>query len=425
MKKNQTILGVLTLCATTCGVALLAWALVVPVLNRREAQDLVSQARQVLSPPLSTMNDVEAVDCARAERLLRQAIELAPSNGAAQRELQLAQGCAAVIRGDFVLAESGLRSAARRLRSDPRPRRWLGALAMAQGDYDGAREHYAGALQIESGDLLSQLGLSDALAELGRLEEALDLIAALDAAPLALIEIRRGMILEELERPDEARVAYRAAMELYPNMAEAPNNLAALERDAGNLSEAWELQTAALQISPDDPLMLLNAGLLAIVRGYDEEALRLLGRATELERSSSNPARALADHLLVTGQIAQALEVLGPALEQFPRDAALRNSLGNALAAAGRVEEARLAYLDSIGIDRTLSEPHNGVAALLLAAGDLQGAEEALNRAARLNPTNTQVRRNLAELYRRRGERELSEREHRLAQALQGRPAGR
>lgn len=371
------------------------------------------------------MNDIEAVDCARAEGLLRLAIELAPSNGSAQREFQLAQGCAALLRGDFVLAENGLRSAARRLRSDPRPHRWLGALAMAQGDIEGSREHYEQALQIEPGDVVSQLGLSDALAELGRLDEAFDLIAALDEPPLALVEIRRGMIFEELERPDEARRAYRRAMELFPNMAEGPNNLAALERDAGNLTEAWELQTAALQISPDDPLMLLNAGLLAIVRGYDEEALRLLRRATELERESADPARALADQLLVTGQIDQALETIGPALERFPRDAALRNSLGNALAAAGRVEEARAAYLDSIGINGDLAEPHNGIAALLLAVGDLHGAEEALNRAARLDPSNTQVRRNLAELYRRRGERERAEREYRLAQALRGRLEGR
>lgn len=425
MKKNQTILRVLTVCAATCGVTLLVWALVIPAIHRREAADLVSQARQTLSPPLTTMNDIEAVDCASAERLLRQALELAPSNGTAQRELQLATGCAALHRGDFVLAESGLRSAARRIRSDPRPHRWLGGLAMALGDIDDARTHYESALQIDPGDLISQLGLSDALAELGRLEEALELISSHDAPPLALVELRRGMVFEELERPDEARVAYRHAMELSPTMAEAPNNLAALERDAGNLSEAWEIQREALRISPDDPLMLLNAGLLAIVRGYDDEALRLLRRAAELERGSADPARALADHLLVTGHVDQAIEVLGLALERFPRDAAARNSLGNALAAAGRGEEARAAYLIAINIDSDLAEPYNGLAALMLAAGDLHGAEEALNRSARLDPSNTQVRRNLAELYRRRGERELAEREHRLAQALQGRLASR
>jgi tetratricopeptide (TPR) repeat protein len=421
MKKNQTILRVLTACAVLSGVALLLWAVVVPIMDRREAADLVTEARLTLSPPLATMNDVEEVDCSRAESLLRDAIELAPSNGAANRELQLAQGCAALRRGDFVLAESSLRSASRRLRSDPRPHRWLGGLSLAQGDVAGARDHFERALEIEPRDIVSKLGLSDALAELGRLDEALELLAGDDVPSLALVELRRGIIYEELERVDDARAAYVRAMELAPAMAEAPNNLAALERDAGNLVEAWDHQSAALRISPNDPLMLLNAGLLAIVRGYDDEALRLLGRATELDRESADPARALADQLLVTGQVAQALEVLGPAVERFPRNAALQNTLGNALAAAGRVDEAHAAYRASIGIDQDLSEPHNGIAALLLAAGDLVGAEEELNRAARLDPANTSVRRNLAELYRRRGARDLSEREHRLAQALQGR----
>jgi Flp pilus assembly protein TadD len=141
----------------------------------------------------------------------------------------------------------------------------------------------------------------------------------------------------------------------------------------------------------------------------------------ELDLESADPARALADHLLVTGHPSEALDVLGNALERAPRDAALRNSLGNALAAVGRIDEARASYEEAITIDDGLAEPHNGLAALMLAEGDLAGAEEALRRAVRADPANVHVRRNLAELYRRRGERERAEREQRLTQALRSR----
>lgn len=418
MKKNSTILRTLTCCGAVVGVALLAWAIFVPMLKRSEARELVEEARQRLSPTIEGMTDIDEVDCSGAEALLQRALELAPSNGTALREVQLARGCAALLRRDLVLAESSLRSAARRLPSDPRPQRWLGSLALTQGDAATAQMYFERSLQIDPAHRGSQIGLSDALAELGQLDEALETIDAVDSAPLAIVELRRGMLLEELERVDDARLAYGRALELSPEMAEVRNNLAALEREAGNLSLAWEHQTAALRRSPDDSLMLLNAGLLAIARGYDEEALLLFRRASELERNSADPSRALADHLLVMGNSTEALEVLGTALEEFPRDAPLRNSLGNALATVGRIEEARRAYRDAIDIDGDLAEPHNGLGALMLAAGDLAGAQEALDRAARLDPSNTQIRRNLIELYRRRGERELAEREQRIAQAL-------
>lgn len=419
MKKNKRFLRILTAIAAGCGALLAVWALSVPLLARHEAATLVERARARLSPPPAGLADVDEVDCDAAERELRRAHERSPSNGPARHLLRLAEGCAALRRGDLVLAEGALRAAARSLPLDPEPARWLGTLALARGELETARDNYRRALELRPGHLAATLGLSDALAELGQLEEALALLDRLEAPePLALIEIRRGLIFERLERVDDARAAYRRAIELAPALAEPRNNLAALERDAGDLALAWQLQSEAVERSPDDPVMLLNAGLLAIQRGYDDEALRLLRRSAELDQDSADPDRALADHLLVLGRSAEALEALGPALAGFPRDAALRNSLGNAYAAAGRVDEARAAYLAAADLDPELAEPHNGLATLLLAAGDLTGAERELERAVSLDPANPQVRRNLAELARRRGERDRAEHEGRIARAL-------
>lgn len=418
MKKNKRFQRILTAIASGCGALLALWALSVPLLARHEASTLVENARARLSPPPAGLTDIDEVDCDAAEHDLRQAHELSPSNGQARQLLRLAEGCAALRRGDLVLAEGALRAAARSLPLDPEPARWLGTLALARGELETARDEFRRALELERGHLAATVGLSDVLAELGQLEDSLALLDGIETAqPLALIEVRRGMIFERLDRVDDARAAYRRAMELAPTMAEPRNNLAALERDAGDLALAWQLQSEAMERSPDDPVMLLNGGLLAIQRGYDDEALRLLRRAAELEQDSADPDRALADHLLVLGRSTEALQALGPALAAFPRDAALHNSLGNAYAAAGRAEEARAAYQSAIDLDQTLAEPHNGLGALLMAAGDLTGAERELARAASLDPANAQVRRNLAELSRRRDERDRAEHEGRIARA--------
>jgi Flp pilus assembly protein TadD len=172
-----------------------------------------------------------------------------------------------------------------------------------------------------------------------------------------------------------------------------------------------------VELAPDDPVMLLNAGLLAIAVGLDDRAEELLGRAAELDHDTADPARALADHLLVRGVVERALEVLGPAIEQFPRDAALRNSLGNALAAAGRPGEARRAYQTALDTDEGLAEAHNGLAALSMAEGDLAGALVELERALELSPDNEQARQNLSVVRDRLAERDLASGGDRLAQA--------
>lgn len=398
----------LILTTSLVSAALIIWALATPLVHRREADQLVTEARQTLTPPVKGLGDIDEVDCDRAAQLLERALDLVPSSGGARRELPLAQGCSALRRGDLILAEGSLRTAARQMPRDPRPRRWLGSLALAQGEPEQAIEHFRRGAQMAEGDPICQVGLSDALAETGRPEEALAALELLDGSATTLIQTRRGMLLEELGQLDAARAAYLRAIELSPNRAEPRNNLAALERDTGDLDAAWRLQRQALERAPDDPVILLNTGLLAIARGHDDEAHRLLSRAAELDRSSADPARALADHLLVRGRADEAFEVLGEALSRFPRDGALHNSLGNALSAAGRIDEARAAYRRAIEAEPTLAEPHNGLAALALAEGDLEAVEDHLVRALRLDPENRQARRNLAELDRRRAARTQS-----------------
>lgn len=417
MRKKPRFIVYLGILASGCSIALLAWAVVGPVVARNRCEQLVEEAEAALSVPLELRTDIDDVDCDRADQLLREALDLNPHHGRARRLAPLAAGCSALRRGDLILAESSLRSATQQLEDDPRTYHWLGSMLMNLGQPAEAQARYRQALENDEGHLPSLLGLSDTYAELGQSREALELLDSLDAPPLALIEIRRGMLFEDLGREDDALQAYSRAMELSPDRAEPINNLAALERERGRLDRAWELQQRAIELSPDDPVLLLNAGLLAIALGHDERAEEVLERAVELDHDSANPARALADHLLVRGQVDRSLQLLGPAIDRFARDAALRNTLGNAYSAAGRVEDAHESYRRAAELDPTLAEPHNGIAALLMAQGDLAGARNEVEEALRLDPSNLQAQQNLLVLQRRLSELERSERDQRIARA--------
>jgi tetratricopeptide (TPR) repeat protein len=83
------------------------------------------------------------------------------------------------------------------------------------------------------------------LEEAGRFEEALaECDAAIEATEAFLAHIfnLRGIILERLEREEEAVSSYATATQLDPSMAEAADNLFELEAELG---KGWELVTIA------------------------------------------------------------------------------------------------------------------------------------------------------------------------------------
>jgi tetratricopeptide (TPR) repeat protein len=69
----------------------------------------------------------------------------------------------------------------------------------------------------------------------------------------------RGVSLEE-EDKTEACAAYRQALALDPNLADAYLNLGRLEHEGGKIEEALQLYREAVQRIPDDPVAHYNLG---------------------------------------------------------------------------------------------------------------------------------------------------------------------
>jgi len=93
----------------------------------------------------------------------------------------------------------------------------------------------------------------------------------------------RGVDLESLGKREEAVAAYREAIRIEPELAEAHYNLGNALDDQGKLEQAVAEYRTAIRIKPDLMEAHYNLGLLLFGQGKSEEAIPLFRDASRLK----------------------------------------------------------------------------------------------------------------------------------------------
>jgi tetratricopeptide (TPR) repeat protein len=109
----------------------------------------------------------------------------------------------------------------------------------------------------------------------------------------------------EVSSPDEARDAYRRAIELEPGHTDAHVNLGRLLHEAGELDAAEAHYRMALDVTPDDAIAWFNLGLVLEGRGQLDLALSAYQRS--IAQYGANDVQAADAHY----QVARVYEKLG------------------------------------------------------------------------------------------------------------------
>jgi serine/threonine-protein kinase len=364
----------------------------------------------------------EAGDSARAERLLRAAVQARPQEAVLYRAL-----------GSLLQQQW--------------PPRWRDMV-----------ECYAAARAARPG---FGAALVYALVRSGRTDEGLALSKRLVAERPddSWAHHVRGLALFETRRYQEAEMAYRTALRLAPNDFSAQNDLGIVLASLDRPREAEAALREAIGLRPNQPVPYYNLGRTLYLQGRYKEAevefrtvLRLnfdalavhvtyaahyslgaalsgQGRHKEAEavcrealRLNPNEPAAynnLGVALSGQGRHQEAEAACREALRRKPDDAAAYNNLGVALNGQGRHKEAEAACREALHFKRDRPSAHNDLGVALARQGRHQEAEAAFREAIRLKPAAPPPHYNLGRTLHQQGRPREAEEAFREALRLQ------
>ena len=148
-------------------------------------------------------------------------------------------------------------------------------------------------VDLDADEAFARAEESEQAGDLASAERWYQLAARLDSAE-AVIPFNLGNVLDELNRPREAEIAYREAVARDPHLADAWYNLAILQEKLGKEDEALASYERAIAIEPQYADALHNAALLLMRRRNFAAALPLLERIKSMASADADEARRLA-----------------------------------------------------------------------------------------------------------------------------------
>ena len=190
----------------------------------------------------------------------------------------------------------------------------------------------------------AQLGLGVSLAEEGLDDEALAAFRRADAAAPDQVAVSRLLANQyfNLERYEEAlAVLNRPGVNTADQSAEVRYDRGRTLQQLGRIDEAEAELWAALQMAPDNPLLLNHLGYLWVDSGRRiEQGTEMIARAFASDPRNANVQDSLGWAQYRGGQYETAVETLEQAVAKQPANAEINDHLGDAYWQVGRRREA-------------------------------------------------------------------------------------
>jgi len=269
-----------------------------------------------------------------------------------------------------------------------------------RGRSDGKSEairYLTAARAARANDATVNFELGSALADVGRKDEAIELLKDLGLAnPKSVGAHARLAILHEANGDIEAaRQSYQKIIEIEPQDANAHLGLARIELAKGNLDAAEAAFQAAAKPSPS---AATHAGLgrIHLKRWEATKGIASFRQAVDAAPSNLDYRLGLIDAHRIANDSKAAILEAREATRIAPASAVAQRLLGELLKTSGDHIASIAAYRAAAKADPTDADIHLRLAVLYETVDDLAAAADAYRAASSLKPGDTNIAKNLA-----------------------------
>ena len=291
-----------------------------------------------------------AGDNEEALRTAKAALEVTPNNAEARKNAGLA--LYGMHKPDAAIREF---REALRIKPDYEPVHFdLGLVLYQQNDFDGAIAEYKKALALDPGDIPARFNLALSFDQKNEVNNAIrELREAKKRSPKDL-EVRQnlGSILVRANRNSDAVAELRELEAMAPESAVCHLCLATALYKTDDLEGAKKEGQIAVRLDPASPAGYVLLGQIYEVQEKYDLALQEYLEAEERDPDSAGTRTNVARLLLKTKQTVQALKELKHAKNLEPGNARVHEQYGQALEAAGKLEQAKSEYQEALLLNR-------------------------------------------------------------------------
>ena len=202
---------------------------------------------------------------------------------------------------------------------------------------------------------------------------------------------------------DEAIAAYRHAISIKPDYAQAHSNLGNALIELRRLDEAVTACRQAIILKPDFAEARFNLGNALAGQGKLDDAVAAYRQAIRVKPNLAEAHVNLGNALKDQGKLDEAIAAYRQAIVIKPDSAEAHSNLGVALMGKGRHEEAIASYRRAIGIKREYAEAHSNLGNALKDEGKLDEAIAAYGQAIVITPDFAEAHSNLGNALKDKG----------------------
>jgi tetratricopeptide (TPR) repeat protein len=199
-----------------------------------------------------------------------------------------------------------------------------------------------------------------------------------------------GLVARRMDRNDIAVEHFTKAVAIFPNYAEAHNNLAITHQVMGNLDEAVASYDKTLAFNPDNAGVHYNLGIALSNLGKPDEAITSYGRALALNPNNAGAHYNLGIEFQGVERLEEAVASYRHSLAIDPNNAGAHYNLANALMGLKKMEEAEVSYNSALAINPDNAWAHINLGIVLQGQGKFDKAVASYRKGIDIAPDNVE-----------------------------------